>query len=282
MSNRVPATKVFSSEREIVVGVDGSRYSKDAVTWAVHEAKLREAVLRPVCVAPIGSDLDFDWTVGDSLAESQKMVDQAVEAAEAIDPTVVVRGEVLVGPVAETLMAASEVTDLLVVGARGAGTLSEILLGSVSRACAREARCPVVIVHELAQPAIAGSTSRIVVEVGEGRDSDALHWAIEEAALRSALVEGVRFTSSGTQHLAGGGLFASRARRVSTVDALLEACHGADLLVLPEVALEGTHEQGVGSLLRRCVHLAPCPVVVVGPSTSRVEATDPGRCDSDA
>ena len=114
MSGSVRVTKVFTSEREIVVGVDGSDHSKAAIAWAVGEAKLREAVLRPVCVAPIGSDVDFDWTVGSSLAEWQKVVDEAVETAEAIEPTVVVRGEVLVGQVAESLIGASEVTDLLV------------------------------------------------------------------------------------------------------------------------------------------------------------------------
>jgi nucleotide-binding universal stress UspA family protein len=303
MCRCVRVTKVFSNEREIVVGVDGSEHSTDAVKWAAREARLREAVLRLICVAPIGSDIDFDWSVDDSLAESQEIVDHAREAAEAFEPTVVARGEVLVGPVAETLVGASEVTDLLVVGARGAGALSEFFLGSISRACVSEARCPVVIVHELGQPAIPGSPLRIVVEVQQGRDSDALNWAIEEAVLRSARVEAVfdcgtssdkqgtghqnpecnewtseftRFTASYTQPQAtNGGPFVSRARCISTTQALLEACQGADLLVMSGVGLEGRHEWGEGSLLRRCVQLAPCPVVVVGPTTSGVPATHP-------
>jgi nucleotide-binding universal stress UspA family protein len=169
MSRSIRGTKVFSNEREIVVGVDGSKYSKDALTWAVREAKLREAVLRPICVAPIGSDVALDWVEDTSVAESQAIVDEAVEIADALEPTVVVRGEVLVGPVAETLVGASEVTDLLVIGARGGGALSEFLLGSVSLVCARQSRCPVVIVHELARPFPQGSPSRIVVEVEQGR-----------------------------------------------------------------------------------------------------------------
>jgi len=303
MSRCVQVTKVFSNEREIVVGVDGSEHSKDAVKWAVREAKLRDAVLRVLCIAPIGSDVALDWSVDNSLEESQEIVDHAVEIAEALEPTVVVRGEVLVGSVAETLVETSEVTDLLVVGARGVGVLSEFLLGSVSRSCAHQARCPVVIVHELAQAATAGSSSRIVVEVQRGRDdSVALNWAIEEAVLRSASVDAVfdcatlsdnqgtalsnqecselaseftRITSSYIESGTHGALFASRARCISTVKALIEACEGADLLVINEVATEGKHELGAGSFLRRCVQLAPCPVVVVGPATSRVPATHP-------
>ncbi len=151
MSRSDRVTNVFSSEREIVVGVDGSKYSEDALTWAVGEAKLRDAVLRIVCVAPIGSDVALDWSVDNALSESQAIVDRAAEAAQILGTTVVVRGEVPVGEVAETLVGTSEVADLLVVGARGRGVLSEFLLGTVSRSCAREARCPVVIVHALSR-----------------------------------------------------------------------------------------------------------------------------------
>jgi nucleotide-binding universal stress UspA family protein len=279
MSRSVRVTKVFSNEREIVVGVDGSEYSKNALKWAVSEAKLRDAVLRLVCVAPAGSDVDFDWTVGNSLKEFQEKIDEAVEAAEECDPTVVVRGEVLIGPVAKMLIGVSEVSDLLVVGARGAGALSEFLLGSVSRVCAREARCPVVIVHGLAQPPASGSASRIVVEVEKGRhDSVALSWATQEAVLRSSRVDTVFYgmTSSASRETAGygdGSHFASRARSVSAVKALVDASQGADLLVIGAADLEENHERGVGSFLRRCVQLASCPVVVVGHSTAMATQT---------
>src|ERR1035438_7876903 len=86
MAKSIRGTKVFSNEREIVVGVDGSKYSKDALTWAVREAKLREAVLRPICVAPIGSDVNLDWVEDTSVAESQAIVDEAVAIADALEP----------------------------------------------------------------------------------------------------------------------------------------------------------------------------------------------------
>ena len=143
-----------------------------------------------------------------------------------------------------------------------------------------------MIVHELAQPAVPGSSSRIVVEIenGRGDDSAVLNWAIDEAVLRSASVEAVfdcltssdnmrtthqseecdelasdltRFTSSYVQSQTEGALLAPRARCVSALKALLDACQGAELLVISEVALEGTHQWGRGSLLHQCVHLAP-------------------------
>ena len=265
MPRSVRVTKVFSDERQIVVGVDGSEHSLNALKWAAGEAKYRGAVLRPVCIAPAGSDVDFDWTVGSSLKEFQEMVDEAVEAAQEREPTVVVRGEVLVGPVAKSLIETSEVTDLLVVGARGVGALSEVLLGSVSRSCAREARCPVVIVHELAQPTVSASTSRIVVRVEkDNHDSIALSWAIEEAELRSASLD-VVFHSAGASHSQHRIDTSQRARSTSAVAALVEASKGAELLVIGAVDLEENHEWGAGSFLRRCVQLALCPVVVVRP-----------------
>ena len=303
MSRRVRVTKVFSSEREIVVGVDGSEHARDAVRWAVREARLREAVLRPIGVAPIGSDVDFDWTVGDSSRECRAAVNQAVKLAEELEPTVVIRAEVAVGPVAETLALVSEVADLLVVGARGLGGMSEFLLGSVSRSCVRDPRCPIVVVHELASSAIEHTPSLIVVGMEKACGSDALEWAFDEALRRSADVEAVlvrppsrddqdpallapadeeftRFISSYTQARAHG-LRPLKARCTSTVKVLLEACHGADLLVIGQPDLEGRHAWGAGSRLRRCIQLSPCPVVVVGPSTSHAAASREGLLGSD-
>ena len=290
---RIRATRVFSSEREIVVGIDGSRHSKKALEWAVREGKLRDAIVRAICVALPGSEDAFDWTVDDAMDQSKRTVHDAVESATSLEPTVVVRGEVLVGSVAETLTAASEVADLLVVGARGRGALKEFVLGSVSRSCLHKARCPVVVVHEMAWPSNPESPSRIVVEVAEAAGSDALRWAVEEAMLRSSQLEAVydcaiphgaedaqlppkecddmaayvsRSASSYTQGRGSGTFAASRASCASTASALLTACEGADLVVVGGSNTEGGNDRWASELARRCVHSSPCPVVVVGQS----------------
>ena len=55
--------------------------------------------------------------------------------------------ELPVGPPAETLERMSSEVDLVVVGARGLGTMKRLLLGSVSERMLRHAACPVLLVH---------------------------------------------------------------------------------------------------------------------------------------
>jgi nucleotide-binding universal stress UspA family protein len=281
-----------------VVGIDGSRHSNMALEWAVREGKLRDAIVRAICVAPPGSEDAFDWTVDDAMDQSKLTVHDAVESAALLEPTVVMRGEVLVGTVAETLTAASEVADLLVVGARGRGALSEFLLGSVSRSCIHKARCPVVVVHEMAWASNRVPPSRIVVEVGGAAGSDALSWAVEEAMLRSSQLEAVYdcatphgeenaqvppkecddmaayvsgLASSYIQGRGVGPFATSRALCASTASALLAACEGADLVVVGGSDPAAGNERSASALARRCVHSAPCPVVVVGRSARDVQ-----------
>jgi nucleotide-binding universal stress UspA family protein len=45
------------------------------------------------------------------------------------------------------LVRIAELADMLVVGSRGSGSSSELLLGSVANYCAHYSRCPVVIIH---------------------------------------------------------------------------------------------------------------------------------------
>jgi nucleotide-binding universal stress UspA family protein len=54
---------------------------------------------------------------------------------------------VIEGPPAQVLVDMSADADLLVVGSRGRGGFSELLLGSVSQQCVHHARCPVTVVR---------------------------------------------------------------------------------------------------------------------------------------
>ena len=135
----------------IVVGIDGSDESKRALHWALNEARLREAKLVAV------HTWTYQFTAGPGYlpgadpevrASIQKEAEQVVTDALSEVGTVGVEVEVkaLEGSPSATLVEAAEGADLLVVGSRGRGGFSGLLLGSVSQQCAHHAPCPVVIV----------------------------------------------------------------------------------------------------------------------------------------
>ena len=140
--------------RKIVVGVDGSDASKDALRWALQQAELTrssvEAVIAwsyPVMTggfgfAPVSAMmLDFAEIATKTLADS---------IADVMDPasTVLLSTAVVEGHPAEVLLKAAAGADLLVVGSRGHGGFAGALLGSVSQHCVHHATCPIVIVRD--------------------------------------------------------------------------------------------------------------------------------------
>lgn len=138
----------------IVVGVDGSSYSEDALRWAVGQARLTggpvEAVISwsvPVDFG-VGGDgglVGFDWKglATDTLANTvSKVVDAADEER--------VTQRVIAGYPASVLLDASADAALLVVGSRGRGGFRGMLLGSVSQNVIARASCPVVVVRNSA------------------------------------------------------------------------------------------------------------------------------------
>jgi nucleotide-binding universal stress UspA family protein len=139
--------------RRIVVGVDGSPSSLEALRWAAGEARLRGATLvalhawtlPPVSTANQGARLlasDFA-RIRDG---ARKLLELAV--AEAVpDKEIDIARVVCEGPPAQALVASAEDADLLVVGSRGLGGFKGLLLGSVSREVAQHAPCPVVVVR---------------------------------------------------------------------------------------------------------------------------------------
>lgn len=139
---------------KIIVGVDGSDGSLLALRWAVEEARLRSDELVAVHAwwYPVVTDVLGTVTPPpvDELREAAvKALDEAVdEAAGSAD--VHIERRVVEGRPARVLMEAAEGTDLLVVGSRGLGGFTELLLGSVSHQCVHHAPCPVVVVRERA------------------------------------------------------------------------------------------------------------------------------------
>ena len=139
----------------IVVGIDGSPESVQALRWALAEAKLRGAELRvvhtwtyPYIAAGPGLDPGLD---ADMIDNAERLATELVtrQLDELGDETLGVDIEraIVEGGPAPALLEAAEGADLLVVGSRGRGGFTGLLLGSVSQQCAHHAPCPVVIVR---------------------------------------------------------------------------------------------------------------------------------------
>ena len=140
----------------IVVGVDGSPASADALAWAVRMARLAGGQVEALSAweypsmygGGFGSGYNFpteaDWAGG-----RQKALDATI--AEVLgDEHDVVTTRVVEGHPARVLRDAATGADLLVVGSSGHGGFSGLLLGSVSLHLVAHAPCPVVIVPHLA------------------------------------------------------------------------------------------------------------------------------------
>jgi nucleotide-binding universal stress UspA family protein len=142
----------------IVVGLDGSELSKEALRWALREAHLRGAALKvlhawtpPVTVMPLyGLDPDPAWYNGKGERARRRIEEQLREIVADVagsDPGVVVATEVVQGSPSHVLVDAARGADLLVVGSRGHGGFGGLLLGSVSQQALQHAACPVAIVR---------------------------------------------------------------------------------------------------------------------------------------
>ena len=142
---------------KIVVGVDGSGPSTEALEWAARQAELTGAPLDVVTAWAFGEEPTPFGIVppvlpdSDPLMEARSKLNEVVTAVRGRHKLVEVRTDVVRGHAAEVLLEAAQDADLLVVGSRGRGALVGMLLGSVSEHCVRHATCPVVIVRPVHQ-----------------------------------------------------------------------------------------------------------------------------------
>lgn len=143
--------------RSIVVGIDGSAASVQALHWAVAEAALRQVPVTAVYVyRSLRSGAPFDALNSIPDGEITKLEDQATETAlDKLDALIAEAGgtggvevqrRVEAGSPAKVLVNdAADETNMLVVGSRGHGGFRGLLLGSVSQQCIHHARGPVVV-----------------------------------------------------------------------------------------------------------------------------------------
>jgi nucleotide-binding universal stress UspA family protein len=140
----------------IVVGVDGSAASVQALRWAVAQAELTSARVQAVLTwsNPAQAGFDIYIPVVDWAALGRRILETALEEAgdgAPLDVETVVRQ----GHPAQVLVEVSAGAQLLVVGSRGHGGFAGLLLGSVSEHVIAHASCPVLVIR--AQEATSAS-----------------------------------------------------------------------------------------------------------------------------
>jgi nucleotide-binding universal stress UspA family protein len=138
----------------VVVGVDGSAASAAAMAWAARYATALGATLRvvlawhypaPVGPAPTGVAPE---SVNQEVEQSRyEILDKAVATAFGDSPSVPIERKAVYGHPAQVLIDESKDADLLVVGNRGHGGFSGMMLGSVSTHCVTHAYCPVTVIR---------------------------------------------------------------------------------------------------------------------------------------
>ena len=285
----------------IVVGVDGSDQSRLAVNWACDEAARRGSLLRILFAESRPPRHLPPWYEADAtgVTAGQAVVDDAAALVATRNPEVLARAEVVERAPAAVLTEASRSADLLVVGARGVGGFQGLLLGSVSDQCIQYSYCPVVVVSEGPDQLPGQRPPHLVVGIDGSFDSSlALHWALDEARIRSASVEAIYawqyppigafvlgptegFEAAGQELVDGANASRDRwapdvpfhavAHFGPVVPSLLEASGGADLLVLGSGGHGTFREALLGSVAHQCARHASGAVVIIRPPVASVE-----------
>ena len=186
------------ARQPVIAGTDGSQESMRAVEWAAREATLRKATLRIVAIPVLPQRMIPSPATPETVAG---MVDRSMRRAQeaaALEPDLVIETQLLVGAPARVLVEAAAEASMLVLGSRGAGGFSAMILGSVSRYVATHAAVPVVV----ARKETLAAHREIVVGVRDPAQSDAaLGFGFEEAELRQARLLAVHAWSwSGPGH----------------------------------------------------------------------------------
>ncbi|MGW7456279.1 universal stress protein [Streptomyces sp. NPDC054797] len=177
--------------RRIIAGLDGSAESVAAARWAAREAELREVPLHlvhaeewgiPAGVPVMGADVRSRW--------ARSILRETSEELREEHPGLDISTAWLDGLPTASLVGLAAVSDMLVLGSRGLGSIAGSVLGSVGMAAVRTTERPVVLVRA-SQDATARSGSvradrDMLMGVDISRPCDRLlAFAFEEASRRA-------------------------------------------------------------------------------------------------
>lgn len=140
----------------VVVGVDGSNMSSQALVWGMRFAQAMDHQVIAV------TGFAIPWTIfiaptyqpEDYARDAQVMLEKSVSVARELVPGVAVEARLVQEKPAQALVMAAHGAELLVVGAHGHGALPDVHVGSVANACVNHAPCPVVVYRDPNGPEI--------------------------------------------------------------------------------------------------------------------------------
>ncbi len=269
---------------ECIVGFDGSEHSRVALRWG---ASLAGTINLKLVVVEA-------WHGGDPAAAEARAEGVRQNLARVAMPelgsraqNVDVTFEALHGSDAGAILERVTSDSILVLGSRGRGGFSALLLGSVSRECVERARCPVLIVrHERSVP--GAGTAILVGHDGSPSSVGALQWAAELGQLTGAEVIAAHVWQAGASEVrprlqenlsgAAGRDIESWAQDVSPgvrpmqIEgeprmALVEAAQrlNAGLLVAGRRGPDGIRALRIGSVASYLVRNSTVPIAIVPP-----------------
>jgi nucleotide-binding universal stress UspA family protein len=289
--------------RPVVVGVDGSTGSTRAVRWAATQAAVWRSPLRlvhahlwPWIYRPeiAGMAGDYEQALRDTAYDWLR---QAADAAAATAPEIEIDTELITSAAAPLLITESARARLIVVGSRGLGGFTGLVLGSTAVTLAAHGHCPVAVVRVRGEEPTPAHGPVVLGVDGTESGEAAIGFAFDAASVRGAELVAVHAWSDVSvpasfvpapptfdwpvmegderrllaQRLAGWQekypdvLVRQVITEGRPAHSLLTAADGAQLVVVGSRGRGGLRGLVLGSTSQALLHHAPCPVVVARP-----------------
>ncbi|MGD7003504.1 universal stress protein [Corynebacterium halotolerans] len=298
-----------TKEDIVVVAVDGSVASQVAVRWAANTANKRGIPLRLASSYTMPQFLYAEGMVppqelfDDLQAETMEKVEEARSIAHEVAPELKIGHTIAEGSPIDMLLDMSRDVTMIVMGSRGLGGLSGMVMGSVSAAVVSHASCPVVVVRDDNPVNEDTKYGPVVVGVdGSEVSQRATEFAFAEAEARGCELIAVHTWMDMQVQASLAGLSAAQqqweevereqsellserlqplieqhsnvpVKKVITRDrpvrALVEQSEGAQLLIVGSHGRGGFRGMLLGSTSRALLQSAPCPMMVVRPENGQ-------------